>query len=433
MSTLMIGIITLVALIVLLLIGVPVSATMGILGIAGMIFFSSPAATTMKMGMTAFQTMNSYNYTVVPLFSLMAMVICHTGVGATLYDFFYKLVGRFRGGLAIATILACGLFAAISSSSSATALTIGLIALPEMQKARYKQSISTGSIVAGGTLGPFIPPSSMMILYGIMAEVSITKLFLAGIMPGFVSIILFCIVIAILTKRNPDAAPAGPKFTGREIFASFTKCGEIIILIIIVLGGLFAGLFTPTEASAIGASGTIVITLIRKKLNWRKFINACMGALKNVGMIYAMIIGANLMNYFMTMSGVPKALAELLLSFNMAPKLIVVCMVVILMILGMFIDSMGMLYLSMPIFFPIIKSLGLDPVWFGVIMVACVEMAVVTPPVGLNLFVVKGIDPSVPMGTIYKGSYPFFIAQILCIGLIIFIPEIATFLPNLLG
>ena len=433
MDTLTIGLITLALLVILLLMGLPVSVTMGVIGVGGIFLLSSGTATLSKLGMTPFQTLNSYNYTVVPLFSLMAMVICHTGVGAKLYDAFYKLIGRFRGGLAIATILACGLFAAISSSSSATALTIGLIALPEMKRAHYGDALSTGSIVAGGTLGPFIPPSSMLILYGITAEVSITKLFLAGIGPGILCMILFTIVIAILCRKNPQAGPPGPKFSWKEIGIAFSKCGQIILLIIVVLGGLFAGYFTPTEAAAVGAAGSIVLTLISRQLTWKRFKDAVIGALKNVGMIYAMLIGANLMNYFMTMSKVPTAMANVLLGAELPPRLVVVCMVLILMVMGMFVDSMGMLILTMPVFYPIIVAMGLDSVWFGVIMVACVEMAVVTPPVGLNLFVVKSIDKSIPMGIIYKGSYPFFVAQVVAIFLIILFPEIATFLPTTFG
>lgn len=433
MSPIIIGILSFVVLLIMLLAGVSVSTVIGSIGILGMLILSSGKVTILKTGIEAFSTLYSYNNTVVPLFSLMAMVICHTGVGSKLYDAFYKLVGRFSGGLAIATILACGVFAAISSSSSTTALTIGLIALPEMKRARYKDTLSTGSVVAGGTLGPFIPPSSIAILYCITAQQSIITQFEAGIIPGLILIVLYCIVIKAKCFRDIEAGPKSPKFSTKEVFIAFSKCGETLVLIVVVLGGMFAGFFTPTEAASIGAAGSIIITLIRRSLTWNSFIAAVKGALRNAGMIYAMLIGSAIMNYFMAFSQLPTTIANVLVNSVIPPRLIVACMVIILMFMGMIVDSLGMLILTLPVFFPIIEGFGLSPVWFGVIMVTCVEMAVVTPPVGLNLFVTKSIDRSIPMSSIYKGAYPFFIAQIVLVILLLLFPGLTTFLPNLLA
>lgn len=433
MSPILIGALSFVLLLVMLLMGIPVSTVIGTIGVIGMVVLSSGKVSMLKTGIESFSTLYSYNNTVVPLFSLMAMVICHTGVGSKLYDAFYKLVGRFSGGLAMATILACGVFAAISSSSSTTALTIGLIALPEMKRARYKDTLSTGAVVAGGTLGPFIPPSSIAILYCITAQQSIITQFEAGIVPGLILILLYCIVIKIRCIRDPEAGPKAPKFTTKEVLVAFSKCGEILLLIIIVLGGMFAGFFTPTEAASIGAAGSILITLARRALTWKNFIAAVKGALRNAGMIYAMLIGAAIMNYFMAFSQLPTTIANILVNSTIPPRLIVACMVIILMFLGMIIDSLGMLILTLPVFYPIIEGFGLSPVWFGVIMVTCVEMAVVTPPVGLNLFVTKSIDRSIPMSSIYKGAYPFFAAQILLVILLLCFPQLTTFLPGLLA
>ncbi len=433
MSPILIGALSFVLLLVMLLMGIPVSTVIGTIGVIGMVVLSSGKVSMLKTGIESFSTLYSYNNTVVPLFSLMAMVICHTGVGSKLYDAFYKLVGRFSGGLAMATILACGVFAAISSSSSTTALTIGLIALPEMKRARYKDTLSTGAVVAGGTLGPFIPPSSIAILYCITAQQSIITQFEAGIVPGLILILLYCIVIKIRCIRDPEAGPKAPKFTTKEVLVAFSKCGEILLLIIIVLGGMFAGFFTPTEAASIGAAGSILITLARRALTWKNFIAAVKGALRNAGMIYAMLIGAAIMNYFMAFSQLPTTIANILVNSTIPPRLIVACMVIILMFLGMIIDSLGMLILTLPVFYPIIEGFGLSPVWFGVIMVTCVEMAVVTPPVGLNLFVTKSIDRSIPMSSIYKGAYPFFAAQILLVILLLCFPQLTTFLPDLLA
>ncbi|MCL1828787.1 MAG: TRAP transporter large permease [Oscillospiraceae bacterium] len=432
MSPVQIGVLVLISLLVLMFLGVTVSTSIGILGLIGLLIMI-PAAFRTKVGISVFETLDSYNAAAIPLFSLMAMIICYTGIGAKLYDAFYKLIGRYNGGLSIATILACGLFAAISSSASATTLTIGLIALPEMRKAQYKDTLIAGSICAGGTMGPFIPPSSPLLVYGIITGTSVIKLFSAIIVPGIIMIIMYSLTIVILCKRKPELGPKGPKFSTKEVLIAFSKCGEILLLILIVLGGMFAGFFTPTEAAGVGAAGAILITFVRRTLNSKNFFEAIVGAMKTSGMIFAMFVAAAFMNYLMSLSRLPTTVANALSAAHIPPLLVVVFMILILMLMGMFMDGAGINVLTTPIFFPIIQALGINPVWFGVIVCTCMEMGAITPPVGSNLFVMKSLDKSTPMEVIYKGVYPFFAAQIAAIAIFLFFPAVSLTLPAILA
>lgn len=431
MDPVLIGAIVLFALLLLLALGVPVSTAIGGLGLVGMVLMI-PQAFVTKTGISGFMTLESYNLAVLPLFSLMAMIIMHTGVGAALYDVFYKTVGRFSGGLAVSTILTCAVFAAICSTTTACALTVGLIALPEMRKAGYKDSLIAGSIASGGTLGPFIPPSSPMIVYGIATGTSITRLFVAGVVPGVMCMVLYSLTVLILCKKSPEYGPKGPKFSTKDIMLALAKCGEVIVLIIIVLGGMFAGFFTPTEAAGIGAAGAIIITLIRRKLNWKNFIESIKGAMKTCGMVYAMLIAAGFMNTLMTLSRLPVTVANAIASANVPIIVVLILIVVVNLILGFFMDGLGIMMLTIPIFFPIVHALGVDPIWFGVIQVVSVQIGNITPPVGMALFIVKGIDKSLSMKDIYMGGYTFCPAAFLAMAAILAFPIISTFLPSLL-
>ena len=432
MSPITIGIIAFIALLVILFIGIPVSSAMGIVGVAGIILLLTPGAAFTKMGITPYETLQAYNYAVMPMFIMMAQIIAYTGVGEALYTAFYRIIGRFRGGLAMATIIACGIFAAISASSIATAMTIGMIALPEMRKRNYGDKLATGSIAAGGTLGVMIPPSGILIFYGIMTSQNITKLFMAGIIPGLLTITVFCIIIQIVCRRHPEEGPPAPKFSGKEMWEGLKGCIDILILIVLVLGGMFIGWFTPSEAGAIGAAGAIVLTALRRKLTVKNFFNAIKGTLENTGMLYFILIGGQLMNYFMSVSGLPTALVDLVREMNLSATAVIICVIVVYLFLGCFMDGLPMILLTIPVIYPLITSLGIDPIWFGIVATFCLQMAVLTPPVGVNVYVVKGLDKSLPIWTVFKGAMPFLIGQVICVALLIIFPQLVTWLPSLI-
>lgn len=432
MTPITIGIVAFIALVVALFIGIPVSSAMGIVGLGGTILLLNPAAAFTKMGIVPYETLSAYNYAVLPMFIMMAQVIAYTGVGEALYTAFYRLIGRFRGGLAMATIVACGIFSAISASVIATAMTIGMIALPEMKKRDYGDKLATGSIAAGGTLGVMIPPSGILIFYGIMTSQNITKLFMAGIFPGILTIVMFCIVIFIICRISPEEGPPSPKFTGKEMLQGILGCVDIVILIILVLGGMFIGWFTPSEAGAIGAAGSLLLTLIRRKLTVENFKKAIRGTLENTGMLYFILIGGQIMNYFMSVSGLPSALVELVEEMNLGPVPVLIFIILVYLFLGCFMDGLPMILLTIPVIFPLIQSVGIDPLWFGIITTMCLQMAVLTPPVGINVYVVKGLDDRIPIWTVFKGAMPFLLAQLVVIILLFIFPQIVTWLPNLI-
>lgn len=431
MSPLAIGLIFMGIMLVLIFLGVSVGNSMAMAAFVGFAVLSSPNAAITKVGSTAFDTLNNYNYAVIPLFVLMANIISTTGVGKALYDFFQKCIGRFRGGLAMATILACAIFSAISSTTVATAVTIGLIALPEMKRAGYGNSLSTGTIASGGTLGVLIPPSSVMITYAIIAQASMTKLFVAGVIPGILLALLMCMAVYITCVINPQAGPKGEKCSIKEIAKSLLQCVEVIILIALVLGGMFAGWFTPTEAGAIGAGGAILVTLIRRKLTFKRFIEAVRGTLENTGMVYLILIGAFILNYFVAAAGISSALASLISGLNIGYKMATIVIMLIFLVLGCFLDSLAMVLLTMPIFYPVVTSLGADPLWFGVIVTIAMQLGCLTPPVGMNVFVVAGLDKTIRMEEVFKGVLPFILAIVGVIALLLIWPELATWLPSL--
>lgn len=433
MNSVTIGIILIAIMLVLLFIGVPIGACMAISAFLGMVFVLTPNAALLKMASSPFETMTSYTYAVMPLFMLMAMLISTTGIGRDLYDFFYRTVGRLRGGLAMATVLACGIFAAISSSTSATALTIGLIALPEMRRAKYGDSLATGSVAAGGTLGILIPPSGIFIIYGIMTQQSISRLFIAGIIPGIILIALFCGSIALVCRKNPAAGPAGPKFSGKEMLQALGKCIDVIILLVVVMGGMFASFFTPSEAAAVGCAGAIVITLARRRLTWKNFKEAIHGTLKASGIVYMIMIGAFILNYFMALTNIPTALANFIMDMGLSKTMVCVAIIIVYLILGCFLDALAMILLTMPVFFPIIQAMSIDPIWFGVIVTLSVGMACLTPPVGMNVYVVKGIAKHVPIDKIFGGAMPFLACQLILVVLMFLFPQMATWLPSLIS
>ncbi len=368
------------------------------------------------------------------MFVWMGFIAYYSGVGTSLYDFSYKLVGHRPGGLAISTQAACAMFGAICGSNTATAATMGAIALPEMRKYKYDDSLSSASIAAGGALGILIPPSVIFIVYGIAAEQSIGKLFLAGIIPGVLLMLLYMAAIYILVKRKPELGPAGPKSNLKEILSSL-KDGllEIIVVFLISIGGLFAGWFTPTEAGAVGAGSILLITLIRRRITWEGFKKSLNDTVRTTAMIMLMVAGAIIFGRFIAVSRLPFALANWASSLALPPFGVMAAILLIYLLLGCFIDALALILLTIPIFFPVaVEVLGYDPIWFGVIIVMVVAMGVITPPVGMNVYIIKGVAKDIPTERIFKGVWPFLIAIFVCLAILIAFPQLVTFLPSLL-
>ncbi len=364
------------------------------------------------------------------MFILMGAFSFASGISDRLYKTNYKWVGSFRGGLTIATVMACSGFAAICGSTAATAATMGRIALPEMKKYGYDDKLATGTVAGAGTLGILIPPSTVLIIYGILTEQSISKLFVAGILPGILLTFSFVITVIVLCMRNPELGPPGPVTSWKEKLRSLSGIYETILLFLLTIGGLFSGWFSPTQAGAIGAAGALLIGLFRRQLTIKQIYNAGREGLLTGCMVLFIITGATVFGHFMVITNIPFTLADWVGELMIPPTAAMGVIIIIYFIGGFFMDSMALIVVTLPIFYPVIQRFGFDPIWFGVIVVLVAEMGVITPPVGVNVFVIKGIAPDIPIETIFKGILPFLLSLIMVTILIVFFPQIATFLPG---
>ena len=364
------------------------------------------------------------------MFILMGSFAFASGISQRLYRTCYVWMGQFRGGLTVATVIACAGFAAICGSTAATAATMGRIALPEMKKFGYDDELATGTVASAGTLGILIPPSTVLIVYGLLTEESIGKLFIAGLLPGIVLVILFVATVMLLCLRNPQLGPRGPKTTWGEKIRSTAGIIEAALLFALAIGGLFAGWFSPTQAGAIGASGALLIGLFRRQLGFRKTVENARDGLRTASMVMMIIAGATVFGHFLAVSGIPFQLADWVAGLPIPRMAIMAVVVLIYFMGGFFMDSMALIVVTIPIFFPLILRLGFDPIWFGVVIVVLGEMGVITPPVGVNVFVIKGIAPEIPLHIIFRGIVPFIFALIILTALLFIFPEMATMLPN---
>lgn len=430
MSPGIIGIIGIVILFLVLFSRMPVAFALFVVGFAGFAYLVSPEAARSLIFKDLWDTFSKYSLTVVPLFILMGELIFHSGIGRRLYDTGYSWLGHQPGGIASATIAASAGFAAVSGSSLANAGAMATLAMPEMKRFHYDDTLATGSIAAGGTLGTLIPPSVNLIIYGILTEVSIGKLFVAGIIPGVLRTILFVATIYFVCWRNPLLGPKGPETSFRGKLSSLTGVIDTLILFILVMGGLFLGLFTPTEAGAIGAAGALVIALARRGLTWQGFRETLMATAQMTAMAFIILFGATVFGHFMTISRLPYDLAAWVSILPVSRYVIVILMLLLYAIAGCFVVNLALLIIIIPIFFPVVIALGFDPVWFGVMTVLVGEMGSVTPPVGVIAYVISGVS-KVPLESVFKGCIPFIIAMIISDGLCIAFPEIVMFIPNL--
>jgi C4-dicarboxylate transporter DctM subunit len=431
MTPIMTGIIAMCLLLALMAIGMPIGFSMLLLGFAGFAYLIKLSGALHILATTPYELITNYYYCVLPLSLLMASICLNAGLGKSLFRLVYVWIGRMRGGLAVATIGACAFFAAASASSIACAVTMGLVAIPEMRRYNYNTGLATGCVAAGGGLGILIPPSGTLIVYGIITEQSISKLFIAGIVPGISLALLFILMIYLRARFNPELAPAGQKTSMKEKLVATADSVEMVILLLLVIVGLIIGWFTPTEAGAIGAFGAIALSLIRRRLSWQGFKDSLVDTIRTTGMIFTILIGAFVFNTFLAVTTIPMELAGWIGGLGFPPVLIIVLIMIVYLILGCFIDAMSMILLTIPIFYPLIVQIGYDPIWFGIMIVMTVEMAMITPPVGMNVYVISGIVRDIPMQTIFKGIVPFLIVEVLFIIVLIAFPQIVLFLPSI--
>ena len=432
MSLTAIGVIGIAILVFLLFSNMPVGFVMGFLGFLGFSYVVNVNAGMALLARDIWDVFSSYGLTVIPLFVFMGQIAFHSGISRRLYDSAYVFLGHRRGGLAMATVGACAGFSAISGSTNATAATMATVTLPEMKRYQYDMGLATGTVAAAGSLGILIPPSVVFIVYGILTEQSIGKLFAAGILPGILLALLFIAVIHIRVRLNPSLAPPGPKTTWGQRIRSFSGIVETLLIFILVMGGLFFGIFTPTEAAAAGAFLTLLLAIIRGQLSWSGFTKSLADTTRISCMVMTIVTGAVIFGHFMAITRVPFDLAAWVAGLPL-PRFAVMLVIILLYLCGgCFMDALAMVMLTVPIFFPVAQALGFDPLWFGVVIVLITEMGVVTPPVGVNVYVVYGVAKNVPLHTIFRGVAPMLLALVICNLLLLIFPQIALFLPGLI-
>ena len=433
MSPVTAGFIGIAVLIVAFIIRIPVAFAMMIVGLAGSLYLLPANAAFRFLATDVFDRFSSYPLSVIPMFMLMGYFAAATGMTTRLYKVAYAWIGWIRGGLSLATIMANALFAAVCGSSAASAATFGKVAYPEMKKYKYDDSLATGSIAGAGTLGPMIPPSGGLIVYGIITEQSITDLFLAAILPGIMLAVLFVIGVYALCRRNPNLGPPGPKTSRAEKIRALPGIIEVGGLFALAIGGLFAGLFTPTQAGSVGAAGALLIGFMRRTLTSRAIWDATVEAVEISCMVLCLITGAVVFGHFLSLSKIPIFLTDWVGSLAV-PRIVVLMVVCLFYIVGgCFLDALGLMVVSLPIIYPVLASLGYDLIWFGIITGFLAETGVLTPPVGVNVYVIKGIVPQVPLGSIFRGVVPFIIMGLIALVIVIAFPQIALFLPSVIN
>jgi len=416
----------------LMAIGMPIGFAMALSGVLGLFLHSGPSVATGLLSYYPFDFASGYTFTVIPMFILMGQLAFSAAFTKDFFSFARAWLGRFPGGLVLGTFAGCAVFAACCGSSIATAAAMGSIAIPEMRNYGYSKQIAAGSVAAGGTLGIMIPPSIFFVLYGIMTDTSIGKLLIAGIIPGLLSTAMFMLAAVIQSLRNPEVAPAIPDVPWKEKFSSIKKIWGIGTIVIIVLGALYTGLCTPTEAGAIGALGTLLLGVVTKKLNLKLVKESLFVSAHVTATIMAIAVGAVLVIPFLTVTDTPQLVTAYVMGMNVKPIFIIFGLSLVFLTLGTFIDELSLMLITLPIIFPVVVKMGYNPIWFGVIMVKYIEIAMITPPVGMTLYVVKGIAPDFSMEEIFKGVKWFVLADCCTLILLILFPGISLFLPSLM-
>lgn len=416
----------------LALLRIPIALAMAIVGIVGLGLMRGWHPAFASTSQVIFETGFAYVLSVIPLFVLMGNLVARAGMARELYTAANAFVGHRKGGLAMASVLASGGFSCICGSSIATAATMTRVAYPEMKRHGYKDTLATGSIAAGGTLGILIPPSTIMVIYGIMTETDIGKLFIAGVLPGLVAIACLCAAVVYTTWRDPLAGPRGERFNWSERLAALRSIWAVLLLFALVIGGIYGGVFTATEGAGVGASGAFVFALLRGALTPRVLMDILVDSTRTTAMLFTILIGAMVFTSFINFTSMPGDLRDFLLQFSPNPIMVVVVMMVIYVALGLVMEELSMVLLTIPVFFPVITGLGFDPVWFGVLIVTIVEIGMISPPVGMNLFVMNSLLPLVKLKTIFQGVWPFVMADVVRLGILIAFPAISLWLPSLM-
>lgn len=440
MSVLLIGFAVLLVLIII--VRMPIAFAMGLVGFFGFAIMMGLSWDNMDsfrwiapLSMAAnrvVDTAQSYSLSVIPLFILMGNLVMRSGLSQELYHASNAFLGHHKGGLAMATVVACGGFSAISGSSLATSATMSRVAMPSMRKYGYNDSLATATIAAGGSLGILIPPSVILVIYGLLTETSIRELFAAGLLPGLLAVFLYLAAVRYVVWRNPAAGPAGDCLPWKERFIALRGVLGVLALFVLVMGGIYMGVFTPTEAAGVGAGGAFLIALLRRSLTLSSLFETLSDTARTSVMLLAVVIGALIFSDFVNRAGLPGILLNFVATLDVAPIVVVLAIVGIYLILGMVFESLSMMLLTIPIFYPLVAGLGFDLVWFGIVVVITIEISLITPPVGMNVFVLSAVLRDVKTSTIFKGVTPFWFADIVRLLLVIFVAQIALFLPELL-
>lgn len=420
------------AVLLLCLFRVPIAISMGLVGFVGFGFLVNWKASLSQVAQIFYDTGLDYGLSVVPLFILMGNLVTRSRISDDLYSASNAFIGHRRGGLAMATILACGGFSAVCGSSVATAATMSRVAMPSMRRFGYKDSLAVGSIAAGGTLGILVPPSIVLVIYGLLTQESIGRLFAAGILPAVVAISLYGLAVWVVTTVNRDAGPPGKPKPWSERLRSFRGVWGAVALFALVMGGIYAGIFTPTEAAGIGAVGAFAFAVARGTLNWRDGLQVFADSAYTTAMLFFVLIGALIFANFVNSAGLPESLKALATGFDISPIMVLWAILVIYIVLGFMFESLSMVLLTVPVFFPLVSDLGFDLIWFGIVVVCVTELSLITPPIGLNIFVVRGMLSDVPTGTIIRGVLPFCVVDVVRLAVIVHIPWLSLYLPNLL-
>lgn len=432
------GLLGFAAVLALVLLRVPIAFAMGIVGMVGFTMETSFRASISMVARLIIDTSQNYGLSVVPLFILMGLFVNKAGISRELYTASNAFLGHLRGGLAMATIVACGGFAAISGSSLATAATMSKVAMPEMRRYNYADSLSTASIAAGGTLGILIPPSVILVIYGLLTETSIGKLFVAGVIPGAIGILFYLLAVRYAVWRDPSAGPPGDRVSWRDRLRALRSVWAVLLLFFLVIGGLYGVFdveplniaFSPTEAAGMGAMGAFLIALARRRLSLADTLEVLSETAMTAASLFAVLIGAWIFSNFVNIAGLPQALSSIVTAYDVEPWVVMAMILGIYILLGCVLESLSMLLLTVPIFFPVVIGLGFDPIWFGIVVVVVTEISLITPPVGMNVFVLKSVVRDVSTGTIFRGVTPFWGMDILRLLLLLALPGLVLFLPN---
>ncbi|WP_099303137.1 TRAP transporter large permease [Bacillus sp. Marseille-P3800] len=432
MSPELIGLLAMIALLILFLLRMPVAVALLVVGVFGIAAIRDWNASFAQLAISPFNTATSFSLSVIPLFIFMGMILSNSGFGQDLYRAVDAWIGKMRGGLAMTTIGTSALFSCISGSVNATTATMARICLPEMRKYNYDPGLSTACVAAGGTLGILIPPSVILILYGVLTMETVGSLLIAGIVPGILQIFLFMATVYLLVRRNPALAPIGEAKPFSVKLRSLGMVWPFAALFLLSIGGIYIGIFTPTEAGAIGAFGAFVIALFTKRLSWSHFTSALSDTTRLTAMIFFILIGADVFSKMLAMSGIPTALTSYVGGLDLSPYVILIFILIAYFILGLFLEGIAIFVLTLPVTYPLIIELGFDGVWFGVIMILVMNIGLVTPPLGISVYIISGVAKDIPIQKIFRAMVPMIIAMLVCVVLLVMFPQLATWLPELM-